>query len=58
MEEAHIRSLLNSNRNPSGGIGVTNTNRRLVQRYGRGLAITSVPGEGTIVSFEIPDQIK
>lgn len=55
MEETQIRSLLNSKRNPTGGIGVTNTNLRLLQRYGQGLAMISVPGEGTVVSFEIPN---
>ncbi|WP_405154526.1 ATP-binding protein [Paenibacillus sp. FSL K6-0108] len=38
----------------SGGIGLTNTHRRLTQIYGQGLAITSTPGKGTIASFVIP----
>jgi sensor histidine kinase YesM len=39
----------------SGGIGISNTNRRLAQRYRRGLTIVSEPGVGTVVSFVIPD---
>lgn len=39
-----------------GGIGVANTHRRLTQHYGKGLTIASSPGQGTTVSFSIPDQ--
>ncbi|WP_441925376.1 hybrid sensor histidine kinase/response regulator [Paenibacillus sp. 2TAF8] len=39
-----------------GGIGLTNTHRRLNQLYGQGLTIVSSPGQGTKVSFFIPDQ--
>ncbi|MCU6708639.1 ATP-binding protein [Paenibacillus sp. J5C_2022] len=45
--------LLTAHKN-SGGIGVYNTNRRLLQLYGSGLAISSRQGEGTTVSFRIP----
>ncbi|MFC5402632.1 ATP-binding protein [Cohnella soli] len=38
------------------GIGVSNTDRRLLQLYGRGLSIISVPGEGTTVSFSVPER--
>lgn len=38
-----------------GGIGLSNTNRRLTQMYGQGLSIRSKPNEGTTVSFVIPD---
>lgn len=40
----------------SGGIGIANTNKRLVQRYRQGLTIVSEPGVGTTVSFVIPDE--
>ncbi|WP_445646467.1 hybrid sensor histidine kinase/response regulator [Paenibacillus sp. TSA_86.1] len=40
-----------------GGIGLTNTHRRLNQLYGQGLTIVSTPGQGTKVSFFIPDQM-
>ncbi|MFD2329136.1 ATP-binding protein [Cohnella sp. GCM10020058] len=42
---------------PSGrpaGIGLTNTDRRLKQLYGKGLLVRSRPGGGTIVSFVVP----
>ncbi|PQP84191.1 histidine kinase [Paenibacillus sp. PCH8] len=38
----------------TGGIGLTNTHRRLTQMYGQGLTIVSSPGQGTKVSFVIP----
>ncbi|WP_313957985.1 ATP-binding response regulator [Paenibacillus xylanexedens] len=38
----------------TGGIGLTNTHRRLTQMYGQGLSIVSSPGQGTTVSFSIP----
>ncbi|WP_427180634.1 hybrid sensor histidine kinase/response regulator [Paenibacillus sp. TC-CSREp1] len=40
-----------------GGIGLTNTHRRLNQLYGQGLTIVSSPGQGTKVSFFIPDPL-
>ncbi len=36
------------------GIGLVNVNRRLKNAYGQGLAIDSIEGEGTEVSFRIP----
>lgn len=38
------------------GVGLLNTNRRLKQRYNRGLEIESTVGVGTIVRFTIPNQ--
>jgi len=38
------------------GIGLSNTNRRLTQLYGQGLFIRSRPGEGTTVSFLVPER--
>lgn len=40
-----------------GGIGLTNTHRRLNQLYGQGLTIVSSPGQGTKVSFFIPNPL-
>ncbi|HEY4391005.1 MAG TPA: hypothetical protein VGN02_06620 [Paenibacillus sp.] len=37
------------------GIGVANTPRRLNPLYSQGLSISSMPGEGTTVSFIIPN---
>ncbi|MFC4598213.1 ATP-binding protein [Cohnella hongkongensis] len=38
------------------GIGLSNTNRRLTRLYGQGLTVRSRPGEGTTVSFLVPDR--
>ncbi|WNS45188.1 ATP-binding protein [Paenibacillus sp. MMS20-IR301] len=58
MEDSQIHELLNLGRHAEGAAGIPSTNRRLLQRYGRGLTITSIPGEGTSVSFEIPQRQK
>lgn len=42
----------------AGGIGVSNTNRRFKQLFGSGLHIASGIGEGTEISFRIPDRLK
>jgi len=52
-----VRQNLDLSMKDKGGIGVSNTNRRLTQTYGKGLSIVSEPGEGTTVSFEIPDRM-
>ncbi|ETT74619.1 two-component hybrid sensor and regulator [Paenibacillus sp. FSL R7-277] len=54
MEQAHINRLLMKHKDKSSGIGIWNTNRRLIERYGQGLSIQSRPGFGTTVSFMIP----
>ncbi|WP_051217381.1 hybrid sensor histidine kinase/response regulator [Paenibacillus assamensis] len=56
IEQEKVESLLNLTMKGKGGIGITNTNRRLIQMYGQGLSIDSKLGEGTTVSFVIPDQ--
>lgn len=35
-------------------VGLSNTHRRLLALYGRGLTISSAPGEGTCVRFSVP----
>ncbi|MGE6576901.1 ATP-binding protein [Paenibacillus xylanexedens] len=57
MEPEKVAELLRATLGGKGGIGIANTNRRLLQRYGQGLSIVSEPGEGTMVSFDIPDEI-
>lgn len=57
MEPEKVAELLHATPGGKGGIGIVNTNRRLMQRYGQGLSIVSEPGEGTMVSFDIPDEI-
>ncbi|WP_338148622.1 sensor histidine kinase [Brevibacillus humidisoli] len=56
MEQEKIRYVLDTTRKHQGGIGLCNTNRRLTQMYGKGLSIQSKAGEGTVVSFVIPDR--
>lgn len=38
------------------GVGLTNTDRRLKQLFGKGLQIQGAPGQGTVVSFTVPKQ--
>ncbi|MEF2245524.1 ATP-binding protein [Paenibacillus sp. IITD108] len=54
MEPDKINRLLDPAMIGKGGIGLFNTNRRLVKRYGAGLTIQSKINEGTSVSFFIP----
>jgi sensor histidine kinase YesM len=56
MEPDEVAQYLNPTAKGKGGIGITNTNRRLIQLYGQGLSIVSKPNEGTSVSFIIPDR--
>ncbi|MFB9279541.1 ATP-binding protein [Cohnella cellulosilytica] len=56
MEQEQIDLLLNSSLHDKGGIGIANTHRRLIQQFGQGLSILSLPGQGTTVSFVIPDE--
>ncbi|WP_282937291.1 ATP-binding protein [Paenibacillus sp. RC67] len=55
MEQEKVIQLLSPTMKGTGGIGLNNTNRRLIQLYGQGLFIISQPNEGTTVSFIIPD---
>lgn len=55
MEPDKVEQLLSLTMKGKGGIGVSNTNRRLMQQYGKGLTIISKPNEGTTVSFAIPN---
>ncbi|MGM8213098.1 hybrid sensor histidine kinase/response regulator [Virgibacillus sp. W0430] len=54
MAKDKINELLHGNIYDKKGIGITNTNRRLIQMYGKGLQISSVPQQGTTMSFLIP----
>ncbi|WP_262416483.1 MULTISPECIES: ATP-binding protein [Paenibacillus] len=57
MEPEQVARLLSPTLKGTGGIGLSNTNRRLKQLYGQGLSILSKPNEGTTVSFVIPDRV-
>jgi len=53
MTEERMEEILAYDRNKEKGIGIGNTNHRLVQLYGEGLKIESIIGEGTVVSFAV-----
>lgn len=55
MEQELANQLLSPTMKGKSGIGLSNTNRRLTQLYGKGLSISSKPYEGTTVSFAIPN---
>lgn len=57
MEQEKVNELLNALPKGKGGIGLSNTNRRLIQMFGHGLLIVSHPGKGTTVSFKIPNTL-
>ncbi|MGM8364358.1 ATP-binding protein [Virgibacillus sp. W0181] len=54
MSEEKINELLHGDRYTVDGVGIVNTNRRLIQMYGKGLEIHSQPDQGTRISFIIP----
>lgn len=58
MDDEQIRMLLSPENKEHQGIGLFNTHSRLIRMYGQGLHIQSKPGEGTTVSFIIPDKIR
>ncbi|MCH1624136.1 ATP-binding protein [Ferdinandcohnia quinoae] len=53
LEQLFIRR---NQSNTNSGVALQNINRRLKQLYGKGLNIHSTPGNGTIVSFRIPNK--
>ncbi|WP_246628345.1 hybrid sensor histidine kinase/response regulator [Paenibacillus oenotherae] len=55
MKAEKAVQLLSPTMKDKGGIGLSNTNRRLIQLYGQGLSIASQPSTGTTVTFIIPD---
>lgn len=57
MEPDQVTQLLNAPDHRKGGIGLYNTNRRLLQTFGSGLVIKSTMNQGTTVSFQIPVQL-
>ena len=52
MEEYQVRRLYE--KEPEGGVGLSNINSRLQQLYGAGLAIESSPDAGTTVTWQVP----
>lgn len=58
MSAKEVENLLTKSSNIPKGIGLQNTNERLLYQYGKGLCIESAPGEGFKVSFTIPKKDK
>ena len=54
IDHEKLQELLSHDMKGNMGIGIANTNRRLIQLYGKGLKLESETGKGTKVSFEIP----
>lgn len=53
IPELQLESILTPKRS-DGGIGLVNVHKRLLNEYGKGLQIESVPGKGTRVTILIP----
>lgn len=56
MSAEQARQALSQPASGRRGVGLYNTNRRLKRLYGAGLHIVSQPGQGTTVSFEVPER--
>lgn len=54
MDQQKVAKILSNQRDPSMGIGIANTNKRLKKLYGKGLVIHSHLDHGTTVSFQVP----
>lgn len=54
MTEDQMKTLLQDAPHATEGIGLSNTNRRLLEFFNEKLHIESKVGEGTIISFKIP----
>ncbi|MFM9332263.1 ATP-binding protein [Paenibacillus mesotrionivorans] len=54
MPAGEMERLLDFSRQGRRGIGLLNTNRRLIQLYGKGLNVESAPEQGTKVWFRVP----
>lgn len=51
-----VKELLTGPNHHQHGIGIANTNRRLIQLFGKGLVIDSQVNKGTTISFHVPKQ--
>ncbi|GAA0299877.1 ATP-binding protein [Gracilibacillus halotolerans] len=54
IKKDNIQELLSEHQINMNGVGIPNTNRRLIQLYGEGLTIESEPEIGTKISFHVP----
>lgn len=55
IEDSRILNLLSGN-DAKQGVGIYNVHKRLVRYYGEGLSLISSVGQGTIVTFSIPNE--
>lgn len=55
MDEERVQQILQFKSSKDGGIGLINTNKRLLQLNSEGLQIESALGKGTTVTFLIPN---
>ncbi len=53
MDENQLQALLERKRSSQTGVGLVNTNQRLIHHFGKGLQIKSTPTQGTAVSFTV-----
>lgn len=58
MSNDLLESLRENRYREGAGIGIINTNKRLIKQFGHGLEIRSKLGEGTTISFKIDKQEK
>lgn len=56
MDEETLASVLTGGTSDQKRVGLKNTQQRLIYLYGQGLKIESKPGQGTRISFEIPER--
>lgn len=54
MDQTQVENLLLPSTNKKRGIGLSNTNKRLMQLFGKGLEVKSKVGKGTTIRFELP----
>lgn len=53
MDENQLQALLERKRSSQTGVGLANTNQRLIHHFGKGLQIKSTPTQGTVISFTV-----
>ena len=58
IQEDDLKRIKNQQRVGQSGVGIYNTNLRLLRAYGQGLRVESEKNKGTRVSFKIPKTSK
>ncbi|MDH4616966.1 ATP-binding protein [Brevibacillus sp. AY1] len=57
MDEAQLQRILERNADSRLGVGLINTDQRLIRHFGTGLQIRSVLGKGTKVAFHVRSKV-